>query len=80
MLKGFRGKLLTVNLTTKKISIEPLIEEIGLNFLGGSGYACRYLYDKLSKETDPLSPENIIMIMKNDYSLLALTLVDLEGG
>jgi aldehyde:ferredoxin oxidoreductase len=31
--------------------------------LGGAGYACRYLYDKLEKDTDPLSPENIIMIM-----------------
>lgn len=33
------------------------------NFLGGAGYACRYLYDKIERETDPLSPENIILIM-----------------
>ncbi|MFW9782721.1 MAG: aldehyde ferredoxin oxidoreductase family protein, partial [Candidatus Heimdallarchaeota archaeon] len=33
------------------------------DFLGGAGYACRYLYDKLDKNLDPLSPENIIMIM-----------------
>jgi aldehyde:ferredoxin oxidoreductase len=31
--------------------------------LGGAGYACRYLYDKLDKKTDPLSPENVVMIM-----------------
>ena len=31
--------------------------------MGGSGYACRYLYDKLSVDTDPLGPENIVMIM-----------------
>ena len=31
--------------------------------MGGSGYACRYLYDKLSVDTNPLSPENIVMIM-----------------
>ena len=43
--------------------MDPIVEEIAKNFLGGSGYACRYLYDKLDDLTDPLSPENIIMIM-----------------
>ena len=43
--------------------VDPIREVIARNFLGGSGYACRYLYDKVSRETDPLSPENIIMIM-----------------
>jgi len=46
-----------------KISEESLNEEIAKNFLGGAGYACSYLYDKLERNTDPLSPENIIMIM-----------------
>ncbi|TFG15188.1 MAG: aldehyde ferredoxin oxidoreductase [Promethearchaeota archaeon] len=63
MVKGFRGKLLKVNLTNKEISKEPINEDIASNFLGGAGYACRYLYDFLDKDTDPLSPENIIMIM-----------------
>ncbi|MFX1453268.1 MAG: aldehyde ferredoxin oxidoreductase N-terminal domain-containing protein, partial [Promethearchaeota archaeon] len=43
--------------------MEPLNEEIAKNFLGGAGYACRYLYDKLDRSVDPLSPANIIMIM-----------------
>ena len=63
MLGGFRGQLLKINLTTKHVSVDPIAEEIAKMFLGGAGYACRYLYDKLSRETDPLSPENIIMIM-----------------
>ncbi|MHA1473181.1 MAG: aldehyde ferredoxin oxidoreductase family protein, partial [Promethearchaeota archaeon] len=63
ILGGFRGQLLDINLTTKHISVSPIVEEIAKNFLGGSGYACRYLYDKLSRETNPLSPDNIIMIM-----------------
>ncbi len=63
MLKGFRGKLLKINLTTKEISTEPLNEEIANKFLGGAGYACRYLYNVLDKGTDPLSPENVLMIM-----------------
>ena len=63
MIKGFRGKLLKINLTSKQITTEQLNEEYAKNFLGGSGYACRYLYDIIDKETDPLSPENTIMIM-----------------
>ena len=63
MLKSYRGKLLKVNLTNHEISTEPLNEDIAKNFLWGAGYACRYLYDLIDKNTDPLSPENILMIM-----------------
>ena len=54
---------MNVNLSNNHISITPLREDIARQFLGGSGYACRFLYEKLNKDTDPLSPENIIMIM-----------------
>jgi len=63
MIPSFRGKLLKINLSTQKIVKEPLNEDIARNFLGGAGYACRYLYDKLDKNTNPLSPDNILMIM-----------------
>lgn len=62
-MKGFNGKLLIVDLNNKKISEESLDQNIAENFLGGAGYACRYLYEKISKETDPLSPDNILMFM-----------------
>jgi len=62
-LKGFRGEIINVNLSDSKITIESLNEEIAKEFLGGAGYACRYLYELLNKSTDPLSPNNIIMIM-----------------
>ena len=63
LLKGFIGKLLVINLNNNEIMDEPLDEEIANNFLGGAGYCCKYLYDKLDKDTDPLSPENILMFM-----------------
>jgi len=63
MLKSFRGVLLKINLTTGGIVKEALNEDIASQFLGGAGYACRYLYDKVEKDTDPLSPENIVIIM-----------------
>jgi len=63
MIKGFRGSLLSINLTESEVSKIALDNEIAKNYLGGAGYACRYLYDKLNKNTDPLSPENILIIM-----------------
>ena len=62
-MKGFIGKLLRVDLTANIISEESLNEEIAKEFLGGSGYCARYLYDKIDKGIDPLSPESILMIM-----------------
>ncbi|MFX1294344.1 MAG: aldehyde ferredoxin oxidoreductase family protein [Promethearchaeota archaeon] len=63
MTKGFIGKLLKIDLSSSKISTESLNENISKDFLGGSGYSCRYLYNLLDKDTDPLSSENILMIM-----------------
>ena len=62
-MKGFEGKLLIVNLTDKEISEEKIDDTIATNFIGGAGYACKYLYDKINKDTDPLSPDNILMFM-----------------
>jgi len=66
-LKGFIGKLLKINLSNKEIIEDPLNEEIAKNFLGGTGYACRYLYDHLDKDTDPLSPDNILIFMTGPF-------------
>ncbi|MFX0024574.1 MAG: aldehyde ferredoxin oxidoreductase family protein [Candidatus Hermodarchaeota archaeon] len=63
VLYSYRGKILKIDLTNKNISNIPLNQEIVKDFLGGAGYACRYLYNKIEIETDPLSAENIIMIM-----------------
>ena len=57
-MKGFIGKLLVVNLSTSEISEENIDNNIASKFLGGAGYACRYLFDKIKKDTDPLSPDN----------------------
>jgi len=55
--------LLKIDLTNSEVFKELLSEKIAKSFLGGAGYACCYLYNKLEQKTDPLSPDNIIMIM-----------------
>ncbi len=62
-MKGFRGKIAVFNVSTHEITTEPLDESIALNFLGGAGYAVRYLYDRIDRETDPLGPDNLLLFM-----------------
>jgi aldehyde:ferredoxin oxidoreductase len=66
-LKGFVGKILVVNLNSKEISEESLNEKIASDFLGGAGYCSRYLHDHITKDTEPLSPENILMFMTGPF-------------
>ncbi|MEM3437115.1 MAG: aldehyde ferredoxin oxidoreductase family protein [Nitrososphaerales archaeon] len=63
MLGGYKGKILRVNLTDSKVSVEPLKEEYIKKFLGGSGIAAKILYDELNPHVDPLSPENKLVFM-----------------
>jgi len=58
---GWKGVVLRVNLTSKKISKEPLDEELAHNFVGGRGINVKYLYDELKAGIDPLGPDNKIV-------------------
>ncbi|MFC2029001.1 aldehyde ferredoxin oxidoreductase family protein [Chloroflexota bacterium] len=63
MSYAFVGKILRVNLTSRKISAEPIREDWSRDFLGGSGLATRYLYDELPANADPLGPDNKLIFM-----------------
>ena len=60
---GYKGKILRVNLSTGKITKEPLKEDWARDFIGGVGLAARYLYEELKPNTDPLSPDNKLILM-----------------
>ncbi|TFG21826.1 MAG: aldehyde ferredoxin oxidoreductase, partial [Promethearchaeota archaeon] len=66
---GFAGKLLKVNLSKRLIELIPLNLDYASKFLGGAGYACRYLIKYLDKDVDPLSHKNILMIMNGPLTL-----------
>ena len=55
---GWHGKILRVNLTTGKISTEDVDPKIARDYIGGRGWAIRYLYDEVDPQVDPFSPEN----------------------
>lgn len=62
-MNSYAGKLLIVDLSSGKISTEPLNEKYAAQYIGGAGLGARYLYDMIDANTDPLSPENPLIFM-----------------
>ncbi|MEM2908509.1 MAG: aldehyde ferredoxin oxidoreductase family protein [Candidatus Hadarchaeales archaeon] len=52
------GQILRVDLTKRKVLVERLPKELALNYLGGTGFAARILFDELEPGMDALDPEN----------------------
>ncbi len=68
MLDSYAGKLLVVDLTNGDIDIQPLNESYAREYIGGRGLASRYLYDLLKPGIDPLSPDNVIIMMTGPFT------------
>jgi aldehyde:ferredoxin oxidoreductase len=58
MMYGWTGTVLRVNLTTRKVTKEPLRENWARDFIGGRGLGARYLFAEVDPKVDPLSSEN----------------------
>ncbi len=55
---GWHGKILRINLTTGKVSTEEIDPKLARDYIGGRGWAIRYLTDEVDPKVDPLSPDN----------------------
>ncbi|MGC9021329.1 MAG: aldehyde ferredoxin oxidoreductase family protein [Candidatus Methanodesulfokora sp.] len=60
---GYAGKILRVDLTTKKIWIQPLRKDLARNYIGGTGMASRILWEEVKADIDPLGPENRLIVV-----------------
>ncbi|MEM3654144.1 MAG: aldehyde ferredoxin oxidoreductase family protein, partial [Candidatus Bathyarchaeia archaeon] len=54
-------KILHVDLSNKKVFSEELKQEIAKSFIGGRGFAIKMLYENVTPNIDPLSPDNLII-------------------
>lgn len=59
---GYMGKVLKIDLTTKKISEYPWTDKERELYLGGKIMAAKILFDNVTAEIKPLSPENYIIV------------------
>ena len=62
MNHGLTGKILHVDLSNQKIEVEEQDEAFYRSYLGGRGIGYHYLMQQVPAGTDPLSPENILVL------------------
>ena len=65
---AYAGKILRVDLTTGKVSTEPLSEAMAKSYIGGIGLGIRLLMDNSKPGTDPFSPDNPIIFVTGPLS------------
>ncbi|HJN87654.1 MAG TPA: aldehyde ferredoxin oxidoreductase family protein [Dehalococcoidia bacterium] len=75
MVQGITGKILRVNLTDRKVSIEEPDELFYRRYLGGAGFVGYYLLKEMKPGTDPLSPDNLLI-----FALGPVTGAAVPGG
>ncbi|GLI39903.1 aldehyde ferredoxin oxidoreductase family protein [Geobacter hydrogenophilus] len=63
MKNGWNGKVLRVNLSTRTCAIEDLNMAWAREYLGGRGLGSKYLTEEVAPETDPLSPDNKLILV-----------------
>lgn len=61
MFYGYCGKIVRVNLSAGKITVQDLPESLAKNYLGAKGFGTKILYDEVPAHTEALSPENKII-------------------
>ena len=61
MAKGFFSKVLYVDLSEEKITVEHFEERFYRKYIGGSGLGAKILFDGTTEATDPLGPENLLI-------------------
>ena len=61
-LGGYQNQVLEIDLTNQRFIIKELDKTLGKNFIGGRGFTSKIQYDEISKEVDPLSEKNILVL------------------
>jgi aldehyde:ferredoxin oxidoreductase len=72
LLRGWNGKVLRIDLSTGKVTTQTYDSEFAGKFLGGRGFAAKILWDDLRPGTDPLSPENELIIAAGPLTGLSM--------
>ena len=79
MLPGYAGKIGWINLTNNKIEVKELEEGIARKYLGGKGLGAYLLYTYLEGNTDPYTPENIMIFVTGPLTGTSFPAVSRSG-
>ena len=61
-MRGYKGNILVIDLSSKKAETIPLDGEMARQFIGGKGLGGVLLFETMGARIDPLSPESQILI------------------
>lgn len=61
--KGYTGKILDIDLSSKKSEVIPLDSVKARKFIGGKGLGGVLLFERMGARVDPLSPENKLLFV-----------------
>lgn len=67
-MNGYQGQLLIVDLTSGRIETLPLDPGLLRGYLGGSALSAALLYPYLTRDLDPLEPDNPLLILNGPLS------------
>jgi aldehyde:ferredoxin oxidoreductase len=59
---GYHFRILWVDLSRGQTKVIPFGEQFALKYIGGRGFGAKLLYDQLPKISDPLGPENLLVV------------------
>lgn len=59
---SYTGKILKIDLSTNKTSERSLAEKDAEKFIGGKGLGAKLLFEATNPESDPLSPDNVLIL------------------
>ncbi|MBA4394237.1 MAG: aldehyde ferredoxin oxidoreductase, partial [Desulfobacca sp.] len=67
-MKGYFGKFLHIDLTSRKIEARPLSDADLKHYVGGSTLAAKLIYDYVKPGMDPLAPENPLVFATGPFT------------
>ncbi|NOQ43101.1 MAG: aldehyde ferredoxin oxidoreductase, partial [Dehalococcoidia bacterium] len=67
-MAGFEGRMLNVNLSNGTTTKNKIDRDTLRKFIGGSGLAAKLMFDRVSPDVDPLSPDNTLFFLTGPTS------------
>ncbi len=74
-MQGYHGRFLEVDLTNRITRDLPLSEDFCKKYIGGATMAAALIYDRLTPDTDPLAPENPLVMATGPFTGSPLPMV-----
>jgi len=74
-MKGYHGRILEVDLSTRKMADLSLSEDFLKKYIGGATLAAALVWDRMKERTDPLAPENPLIFSTGPFTGTPLPMV-----